>query len=67
MCEPQAAIKYWTERNQLRGIAVRAAPKAAACLVANICKNQNDRPQSCLPRKNKAASIARQLRPSKGE
>jgi len=48
MCEPQASIKYWTERNQLRGTAVRAARKAAESLVANIRKNRNAPPPILL-------------------
>jgi hypothetical protein len=42
------SIKYWTERNQLRGTAVRAARKAAECLVAAIRKNRNAPPQLLL-------------------
>ena|SRR5258707_2558336 len=40
MCDPGAAIKYWTRRNSIGGASKAAAQKAAKSLVADIRKNR---------------------------
>lgn len=40
MCEPEAAVEYWTERNQRGGGDEKEAAEAARALVADIRKNR---------------------------